>query len=109
MVLCLLRIRRPPRSTRTDALLPYTTLFRSPAGRAGTSDRRLAGKPGLASSLPRFLAFAFSGRRVSRNAGGSVLGCEIKEEVSAAGRRRGTFAPKGTRLRLPDVCRRHAF
>src|SRR3546814_7529364 len=23
-------IRRPPRSTRTDALLPYTTLFRSP-------------------------------------------------------------------------------
>src|SRR3546814_13528987 len=24
-----LRIRRPPRSTRTDTLLPYTTLFRS--------------------------------------------------------------------------------
>src|SRR3546814_12907747 len=23
-------IRRPPRSTRTDPLLPYTTLFRSP-------------------------------------------------------------------------------
>src|SRR3546814_1829530 len=27
-------IRRPPRSTRTDTLFPYTTLFRSP-GRAG--------------------------------------------------------------------------
>src|SRR3546814_2006335 len=29
-------IRRPPRSTRTDTLFPYTTLFRSldPAGRA---------------------------------------------------------------------------
>src|SRR3546814_3292262 len=27
-------IRRPPRSTRTDTLFPYTTLFRS-AGRAG--------------------------------------------------------------------------
>src|SRR3546814_11199651 len=26
-------IRRPPRSTRTDTLLPYTTLFRSAAGR----------------------------------------------------------------------------
>src|SRR3546814_8928536 len=26
----LLRIRRPPRSTRTDTLVPYTTLFRSP-------------------------------------------------------------------------------
>src|SRR3546814_12892149 len=24
-------VRRPPRSTRTDTLLPYTTLFRSPA------------------------------------------------------------------------------
>src|SRR3546814_12839422 len=30
-------IRRPPRSTRTDTLFPYTTLFRSgrPAGEAG--------------------------------------------------------------------------
>src|SRR3546814_1138 len=31
-------IRRPPRSTRTDTLLPYTTLFRSPE-----SARRTAG------------------------------------------------------------------
>src|SRR3546814_4124295 len=27
-------IRRPPRSTRTDTLFPYTTLFRSPVGRS---------------------------------------------------------------------------
>src|SRR3546814_9138332 len=27
-------IRRPPRSTRTDTLLPYTTLFRSRGGRS---------------------------------------------------------------------------
>src|SRR3546814_12302850 len=27
-------IRRPPRSTRTDTLFPYTTLFRSPDGEA---------------------------------------------------------------------------
>src|SRR3546814_19636490 len=26
-------IRRPPRSTRTDTLFPYTTLFRSPTSR----------------------------------------------------------------------------
>src|SRR3546814_10479944 len=26
-------IRRPPRSTRTDTLFPYTTLFRSPTAR----------------------------------------------------------------------------
>src|SRR3546814_20609139 len=30
-LLCLLMIRRPPRSTRTDTLFPYTTLFRSSA------------------------------------------------------------------------------
>src|SRR3546814_9592997 len=28
-------IRRPPRSTRTDTLFPYTTLFRSQAQRGG--------------------------------------------------------------------------
>src|SRR3546814_15071174 len=33
-----LRIRRPPRSTRTDTLFPYTTLFRSPR-RAGAGGR----------------------------------------------------------------------
>src|SRR3546814_2310114 len=65
-------IRRPPRSTRTDTLFHYTTLFRRhspkadagghsprrPAARAGTSDRRLAGKPdswrvGFPSFAPR--------------------------------------------------------
>src|SRR3546814_1792130 len=33
-----LMIRRPPRSTRTDTLFPYTTLFRSICG---TDDRML--------------------------------------------------------------------
>src|SRR3546814_12123997 len=33
-----LMIRRPPRSTRTDTLFPYTTLFRSP--RAHKARRR---------------------------------------------------------------------
>src|SRR3546814_9873450 len=32
-------IRRPPRSTRTDTLFPYTTLFRSPADEAKTRPR----------------------------------------------------------------------
>src|SRR3546814_9109127 len=30
-------IRRPPRSTRTDTLLPYTTLFRSLCAAAGVT------------------------------------------------------------------------
>src|SRR3546814_1088207 len=33
-------IRRPPRSTRTDTLFPYTTLFRSLHGTAGVPSRR---------------------------------------------------------------------
>src|SRR3546814_3436582 len=32
MCIFFLMIRRPPRSTRTDTLLPYTTLFRSHGG-----------------------------------------------------------------------------
>src|SRR3546814_5384190 len=34
-------IRRPPRSTRTDTLFPYTTLFRSGGARAARDARRL--------------------------------------------------------------------
>src|SRR3546814_9428763 len=43
MTTCLffLRIRRPPRSTRTDTLFPYTTLFRSPV--VGDQRRRRDG------------------------------------------------------------------
>src|SRR3546814_7530634 len=34
-----LMIRRPPRSTRTDTLFPYTTLFRSEPDRGDREDR----------------------------------------------------------------------
>src|SRR3546814_5664135 len=53
LVLFFLMIRRPPRSTRTDTLFPYTTIFRSlfpKSGRTigsfgGMRWRRLAGTP----------------------------------------------------------------
>src|SRR3546814_3049370 len=35
-------IRRPPRSTRTDTLFPYTTLFRSKGVRGGDASRKLS-------------------------------------------------------------------
>src|SRR3546814_19700829 len=38
IIVFFLMIRRPPRSTRTDTLFPYTTLFRSPTN--GLSRRR---------------------------------------------------------------------
>src|SRR3546814_14747531 len=40
-----LMIRRPPRSTRTDTLFPYTTLFRSAASECGPDGCRAAGAP----------------------------------------------------------------
>src|SRR3546814_14113076 len=48
-------IRRPPRSTRTDTLFPYTTLFRSQRVYANSD------------SLRAFQKFAFSDDRVQRN------------------------------------------
>src|SRR3546814_11327529 len=38
---CFLRIRRPPRSTRTDTRFPYTTLFRSLNGLLGNEDSEI--------------------------------------------------------------------
>src|SRR3546814_11524420 len=38
-----LMIRRPPRSTRTDTLFPYTTLFRSRISRSGGFEQRRHG------------------------------------------------------------------
>src|SRR3546814_20768964 len=64
-------IRRPPRSTRTDTLFPYTTLFRSPpisdlyTSDSGASadtvatDARYVG--GFVAALPGLLAAAGSG------------------------------------------------
>src|SRR3546814_2481741 len=48
-------IRRPPRSTRTDTLFPYTTLFRSAAAQgsecAPARDRRLRRRAGAGPHL----------------------------------------------------------
>src|SRR3546814_5328217 len=55
--------RRPPRSTRTDTLFPYTTLFRSPASRAG----RAAGA--LRHRRPHGAGRAVGGPRPARRAG----------------------------------------
>src|SRR3546814_15322174 len=44
-----LMIRRPPRSTRTDTLFPYTTLFRSCVASTASAARRCTrGRPSMA-------------------------------------------------------------
>src|SRR3546814_1766611 len=46
-------IRRPPRSTRTDTLFPYTTLFRSaPPGRFRRPDQPRSWRSSCSSSTP---------------------------------------------------------
>src|SRR3546814_16927647 len=49
-----LMIRRPPRSTRTDTLLPYTTLFRSEA-RARAFMSATVNRPTSIRDHPRYL------------------------------------------------------
>src|SRR3546814_9044830 len=59
-------IRRPPSSTRTDTLFPYTTLFRSDrAGRCKPAARRLDGRLGRTARFHRTLEWR-SGRRPLR-------------------------------------------
>src|SRR3546814_12519648 len=47
MMFCFLKIRRPPRSTRTDTLFPYTTLFRSLRGGRDGAQVEHAREPAL--------------------------------------------------------------
>src|SRR3546814_19205087 len=69
-------IRRPPRSTRTDTLFPYTTLFRShdlffAVGTAHGSDDRLALVKAALARLPGLRAdiLGMDSRRALRGAG----------------------------------------
>src|SRR3546814_11063726 len=67
-------IRRPPRSTRTDTLFPYTTLFRSSIfclGRAMIEDRVTATVE-AALYQPRSLRHFISGVRIVGEDGGEV-------------------------------------
>src|SRR3546814_693410 len=72
-------IRRPPRSTRTDTLFPYTTLFRSTAPSFGTRSRTWPYEARTVKSLPRYLliVLALAGdstmRRFLAMAAGPVL------------------------------------
>src|SRR3546814_21142223 len=60
-----LMIRRPPRSTRTDTLFPYTTLFRSgskSAAKCRDCSRWRARSGRAPHGAPRSAAAAFRGR-----------------------------------------------
>src|SRR3546814_1911979 len=62
-------IRRPPRSTRTDTLLPYTTLFRSASGSINGTSAGGMGRRRSASMVHHRSAAASSGRGTPRHTG----------------------------------------
>src|SRR3546814_1750801 len=68
-------------------------LFR-PEGLPSAPGRRIAGLPESRILGESDFRLSPLDRRASRKVGVSALGCEIKEEVSAEGRYRGTFASK---------------
>src|SRR3546814_18638751 len=59
-------IRRPPRSTRTDTLFPYTTLFRSRHGDRGAHPELSAGFLLQRGRAERRIGRAFVGLRLDR-------------------------------------------
>src|SRR3546814_19329122 len=73
---CFLMLRRPPRSTRTDTHLPYTTLFRSIAtqrpARDSAEQRRELLRDRFAGAM--LAALAEQQRRLKNMHGGKVEG-----------------------------------
>src|SRR3546814_9831369 len=83
-------IRLPPRSTRTDTLFPYTTLFRS-AQLLADGD---AGRPrGLGADQPR--ARSGAGPRDGLAGGGARRRCRALLAVAPGGERAGNLLRHG--------------
>src|SRR3546814_10456423 len=71
-------IRRPPRSTRTDTLFPYTTLFRSPYTHSGVMASAVAMNKPMAKDIWRAQGLPLAeGKVVHRSAfsAGPVMQC----------------------------------
>src|SRR3546814_20955197 len=92
-------IRRPPRSTRTDTLFPYTTLFRSDAALTQASEQRLGVADALSAAKQKVVdtRTALDSARTDRQAAQRVL-AEGEERIRQS--RRGAA--------VQAACRRHA-
>src|SRR3546814_16436525 len=109
-------IRRPPRSTRTDTLFPYTTLFRSPvvtrARRRGEakfgSGRRFdrgAGHQQVSRPDRRIVAPARAGVQVSNDNHNEMSGVRIRglTDILTTVDGRAVFSTTGRNFALPDL------
>src|SRR3546814_20243848 len=79
-------IRRPPRSTRTDTLFPYTTLFRSLARivKRHRADDRMAEQ--VAGDLHPDRQFEEVGRHPSRCRGLRAISFDVAARLTQAGK-----------------------
>src|SRR3546814_7913383 len=79
-------IRRPPRSTRTDTLFPYTTLFRSPADDRADAARGLVAlavaEPGAAGLAVAAVAVGAAAGRAGALAAAEAAAARSEEHTS---------------------------
>src|SRR3546814_3521829 len=92
-----LMIRRPPRSTRTDTLFPYTTLFRS-SGRAGRCRFHVSGINPRARATRNILIEGAGEMQAVGVIGAGQMGAGIAQVSAQA----------GYRVLLTDVSRERA-
>src|SRR3546814_5444375 len=76
-------IRRPPRSTRTDTLFPYTTLFRSVATLDQVSEGRVILGVGIATDVQNIRdEFGAAGVPFDKRVGRMLEGLRSEEHTS---------------------------
>src|SRR3546814_1459486 len=97
-------IRRPPRSTRTDTLFPYTTLFRSVDARAASA--HLLGILLLRLYGPRIADGGRTGLVAARNHDGDIARADRGGLFCAAGRQRDRSRPRPADHDLRQPARR---
>src|SRR3546814_4614011 len=91
----LLMILRPPRSTRTDTLFPYTTLFRSDHARSGVPPAAPVGRPEGVQHLPAVPPHVLR----------TDVPVRQSPELRAEARRLDRIDRKSTRLKLQSLMR----
>src|SRR3546814_14967783 len=97
-------IRRPPRSTRTDTLCPYTTLFRSRGMRVGAPEMKKQGKGAIVnmSSVQSLAGFKGWAAYAAAKGGINALTQQAAVDLAPFGIRVNAVAPGTIMTPLKD-------
>src|SRR3546814_21160047 len=98
-------IRRPPRSTRTDTLFPYTPLFRSAPSAATRVDADATPRRALAMNLPARPAVTASNRPIAM----PRLAALSRARAMSFGSSRARASAYGAVGPTPDSCSPYAI